>query len=134
MAKVSGHGGFWVLEGTPSNVTVHNAEYEADIDEVIDETTDSGSGGVAEGLPIIYKVNSLRMSVAEDDTAFPQALGLTEGEIVSLWLKRGALDLFDKVDSTIVRNVRVTNDQTKARRVQVTCEYGALTRNAVAPA
>lgn len=131
--KVSGHGGYWVKEGAP-NETIHNAEYEAEIEEIVDETTDSGSGGVAEGLPIIYKLNSLTMSVAEDDANYPFALGLVEGEIVSLWLKRGALAEYDFVTNTIVQRSRVVNDQTKARRVTITCTFGSYTRNVAGPA
>lgn len=132
MAKVGGHGGFWVKQGTP-NVTVHNAEYEVDHEAMIDDVTDSGSGGVAEGLPIITKVNSLTFTVAQDDAAWPETLGLVPGAVLSFWLKRGATSTYDKVDNTIVRNVRSINPQNGARRLQVTCEYGALTRGAAAP-
>lgn len=132
MAKVSGHGGYWIIDGTP-DVTVHNAEYELDHDATIDDTTDSGSGGVAEGLPIITKVNSLTMQVAQDDAAWPETVGLEPGEILTIWLKRGATATYDKVTNTIVRNVRSINPQNGARRLQVTCEFGTLTRGAAAP-
>jgi len=132
MAKVSGHGGFWVRQGTP-NAIVHNSQWTLATEAVIDDVTDSSSGGVAVGLPIIVKVASLEMEVPEDDVAYPQALGLTEGAVLNIWLKRGALNQWDKVDGTIVRSVRVTNDQQRARRVQITCEYGILQRGVGAP-
>lgn len=132
MGKVSGHGGYWVIDGSP-DVTVHNAECECDHDATIDDTTDSGSGGVAEGLPIITKVNSLTMTVAQDDAAWPETIGLTPGSRISVWLKRGASATYNKVDNTIVRNVREINPSNGARRLQVTCEYGTLTRGAAAP-
>jgi len=132
MAKVSGHGGYWVRQGTP-NVIVHNSQWTLVTEAVIDDVTDSSSEGVAEGMPIIVKVQSLEMEVPEDDVAYPQALGLTEGAVLNFWLKRGALSQWDKVDGTIVRSVRVTNDQQRARRVQVVCEYGRLTRGVPPP-
>ena len=133
MAKVSGHGGFWVRDDTV-DVTIHNAEYELDVEETIDDTTDSNSGGAHEGLPIIYKVQSLSMSVAEDDTAYPEALGLTIGARVTLWLKKGAAATYDKVTNTIVRSVRKSNPQQAARRVSIMCEFGTYTENSGAPA
>lgn len=132
MAKVSGHGGYWVIDGSP-DITVHNAEYELDHESVIDDTTDSGSGGVAEGLPILTKVNSLTMTVAQDDAAWPETTGLIPGAVMSIWLKRGASATYDKVTNTIVRNVRGINPQNGARRLQVTCEYGSLSRGAAGP-
>jgi hypothetical protein len=133
MAKINGHGGFIVKEGSP-NLRVDNSEYEVDVEVMIDDTTDSGSGGAAEGLACIYKVNSVTFSVAEDDTNYPFALGITEGQVLSLYLKRGALAQWDYVHNTIVKSSRVSNPQDKARRVSITFEYGRLTRNVPAPA
>jgi hypothetical protein len=134
MSKVNAHGGYWVVEGAPS-VRVDNAEHEIDIEEMIDDTTDSGSGGAAEGLPCIYKVQSLSMSVAEDDVAYPEALGLTQGARLTIFAKRGALAQWDKVANTIVKTLRKINDNNgKARRVNVVCEYGTYSRNVAAPA
>lgn len=133
MAKISGHGGYVTLKGAP-NKRVENASYESDIDAIIDDVTDSGSGGAAEGLAIIYKVNSLVLDVNDsNDANFAIALGITEGAVIDLWAKRGAAATGDLFEGTIVRNVHTVNPQTGARRVRITCEYGKLTRNAAAP-
>jgi hypothetical protein len=130
--KVSGHGGYWIKDGSP-DVTIHNAEYELDHDGTIDDVTDSGSGGVAQGLPIIEKVNALTMTVAQDDAAWPETIGLEPLTVMTLWLKRGASATYDKVTGAIVRNVRSINPQNGARRLQVTLEYGTLERGAAGP-
>lgn len=132
MSKINGHGGFWVNAATL--VRIDNAEYDLETDEMIDDVTDSGSGGVAEGLPCIYKVQSLSMSVAEDDTFYLSAIGLNEGQRASMYLKRGAVNQWDLVTNTIVKSARHSNPQDKARRVTITCEYGSLTRNVTPPA
>lgn len=133
MPKVSGHGGYFVIAGSP-NVIAHNAEYEADIEGIHDDVTTSGSGGWAEGLPILKKVNSVTIRMPEDDTAYLETLTLTENTVLSIWLKRGASAVYDKVNNTIVRNVRIMNNQQQARRLEVTTEYGTFARAAVAPA
>lgn len=133
MAKISGHGGFLALDGSPDK-RVDNVSYESDIDEIIDDVTDSGSGGAAEGLPIIYKINSLVIEVVDSDHAnFAIAIGITEGAVVTLTAKRGAAAEYDKFANTIVRNVHTVNPQNAARRVRITCEYGTLERDAAAP-
>lgn len=136
MSKISGHGGIVVRGGSP-NVVVHNSEVEVDIEEMIDEVTTSGSGGAAEGLPIIYKVGSVVIQMPDDDTGsnddLPEALGLEEGEVISLYFKRGAAAHYNKVTDTIVRNVSYRNPQTGARRLTITCEYGTFSRGVSAP-
>lgn len=134
MAKINAHGGFLVRAGAP-NVRVDNAEHELDLEAMIDDTTDSGSNSVAEGLACLVKVNSVTMSVAEDDVSYPEVLGLTVGSRVSIYMKRGAAAQWDYVANTIVKGYRKVNDNTgKARRLQVTMEYGTYTHNVAAPA
>ncbi|HEY1191554.1 MAG TPA: hypothetical protein VGE74_28235 [Gemmata sp.] len=134
MSKISGHGGYLILAGEGGNSRVENSTYESDVDAIIDDVTDSGSEGAAEGLPIMYKVNALVMEVFDTtDANFAIALGITEGQIVNLWAKRGAAATGDLFEGTIVRNVHTSNPQTATRRIRITCEYGWLTRNAAAP-
>lgn len=134
MSKVNAHGGFLVVDGAPP-VRVDTAEYELDIEAIIDDTTDSGSDGAAEGLACIYKVNAVTMSVAEDDTNYPEVLGLEVMEVVTLFLRRGALNQWDLVTGTIVKSYRKTNDNNgKARRLQVSMEYGTYEHNVTPPA
>lgn len=133
MSKINGHGGYIVKAGSP-NVRIDNSEYEVDIEELIDDVTDSGSAGAAQGLACLYKVQSITFSVAEDDTNYPFALGIAEGGTYSLYLKRGATATWDYVTGTICKSSRVVNPQDKARRVTITFEYGAYTRNVAAPA
>lgn len=133
MAKVSGLGGYWVVSGSP-NITVHNSEYEYETDGEIDDVTDSSSVGWRQGLPIIKKMASATITIPEDDAGYPEAAGLVENAVLDIWFKRGAKALYDKVVGTIVKSVRVMNDQTKARRVVITTEYGAFTRSAAPPA
>lgn len=141
MAKVAGLGGYWVVavdvgpdDQEAGQAVVHNSEYEYEVEGEIDDTTDSTSDGFRQGLPVIKKVTSATLRVAADDTAYPEALGLIEGNIVDIWMKRGELDAFDKIVGAIVRRVRNMNPQDKARRVEITTEYGSLVRNATAPA
>lgn len=132
--KISGHGGFLILIGEVANSVVHNVSYEADVDAIVDDVTDSGSGGWGEGLPIYLKLNGLVIEVIDSDAAnFALALGIVEGAVVNLWGKRGARATGDLFEGTIVRNVHTSNPQTGARRVRITCEYGRLTRNSAAP-
>lgn len=132
MAKISGHGGFWVLAGTP-NVVVHNAEYELDVESINDDVTTSGSVGFVEGLPIISKFNSGVMRFPDDDTQFLEVIGLEEGAVADIWFKRGAFNVYDKVTGTIVRGVRIVNHQQQARRCEVMLEYGSFARAVTAP-
>ncbi len=133
MSKVNAHGGCFVVDGAPA-VRVETAEYEVDLAAIIDDTTDSGSGGVAEGLSCLVKVNSVTMSVAEDDVNYPEALGLTVGTRVTLYMKRGELAQWDYVSNTIVKGYRKVNDNNgKARRVMVSMEYGSYFHNVPAP-
>ena len=133
--KISGHGGFGVLEDDGGNKRFETGQVDLDVEDVLDDVTDSGSNGEVEGLPVgLTKVNSLTFEVVDrDDANFILVLGITEGERVTLWVKRGAAATFHKVTGTLVRNVRETNPQDRARRVVVTCEYGKLTRNVTAP-
>ena len=133
MAKISGHGGYWVVAGTP-NLIVHNAEYDLDVESVNDDVTTSGSNGHAEGLPIISKFNSGVMRVPDDTAAYVDAIGLEHGTVVTVWFKRGNAAAYDKVTGAIVRSVRVQNSQQAARRVEIMLEYGAFEYNAAAPA
>src|SRR5688572_24707590 len=96
MAKISGHGGYWVKAGTP-NVTVHNAEYEVDVESINDDVTTSGSAGHAEGLPIISKMNSAVLRVPADTTAYIETIGMQHGTVVTVWFKRGNAATYDKV-------------------------------------
>jgi len=133
MSKVSAHGGFLVIDGNPP-VRLDNAEHEIDLESIIDDVTDSGAGGVAQGLPCLVKVNSVTTSVIEDSAAYPEALGLTPGAVGTIWCKRGALAQWAKIENTIVRGLRKVNDNNgKARRVMLTFEYGTYTNNVAAP-
>ena len=139
--KISGHGGFGVLESVNGvalaggSKRFENNSYEADVEALIDEVTDSGSAGTAEGLPVgVTKVNGLVFEVTDrDDASFLLVLGMTEGQVVSLYVRRGAKAAFNKFTGCIVRNVRETNPQNAARRVTVTCEYGKYERGVTAP-
>ena len=133
MAKINAHGGFIVVDGAPP-VRVDAAEYELDLEEIIDDVTDSGSGGSARGLPCLQKVNAISMSVAEDSAAYPEVLGLTIGAVVTIHMRRGSLAQWDIVVDTIVKSYRKVNDSNgKARRVMVTMEYGVYNHNVAAP-
>lgn len=133
MAKVSGHGGYWVIEGTPDNAIVHNAECEIEVENEVYEARSAGCSNWTEGLPVINRVASAMMMVAEDDLSYPQALGLTQGAEVTLWFRRGELGEYDKVTRTIVRSVSVINDQQKARRVRIVCQHGLYERTVTEP-
>lgn len=152
MPKISGYGGYLVIVGSGNTrgPDIHNSSWTLTVERTIDDVTDSRSHAiirnvalpVARGLPIIRKVQSLEIEIPEDSDAFPYALGLTEGATLSLWLKRGAYNgaggndgirAWHRIDNTIVRSIRVTNDQQRARRVQITCEYGVVTWNAAPP-
>lgn len=136
MAKISGHGGFLVksVSGTTGN-RFENSSYDIDYDSVIDDVTTSGSNGWMEGLPIVLKVNSIMIEVPDDDAAtFALALGILPGAVFTMWFKRGASAVFDRVDNTICKTVRISNPQTGARRVSIACEYGIFSRGVSAPA
>lgn len=135
MSKINGHGGFLVANPLNSGVffRVDNSEYELDYESMNDDVTDSGSNFVAEGLPCIVKLNSLTFTVAEDDQFYLTALGLEAGQRVNMFMRRGATAQFDSIENTIVKSVRNTNPQDKARRISITFEYGRLTRNVAPP-
>ncbi len=133
MGKVNAHGGFLVISGAP-NVRLDNATHEIDVEEIIDDVTTSGSGGVAEGLACLYKVNSLTTEMPDDSAAAPEMLGLTIGQTVSLYCRRGALAQYDLVANTIFKGLRKSNDNSgKARRLSLTFEYGSYTNNVAPP-
>lgn len=134
MPKISGHGGFCVLVEEDLNVRFENAGYEADVSAVIDDVTDSGSAGSAQGLAIISKVNGLVLEAVDtSESTFALALGVTEGATVTIWCKRGAALTGDLFTGLIVSSVHTSNPQQGARRVRITCEYGRLQRNQAMP-
>lgn len=137
--KVRGMGGYWVVPFNPDDYyigsyVVHNAEYEVSTEVDVREYRSTGCGGWTEGLPRFRRVEYARFRVAEDDVSYPQVLGFTEGAELTVLIKRGALNQFDKLEATIVKNVRVHNDQRKARWVEVTCVHGRYFRGIPTPA
>ena len=141
--KISGHGGFIVL-GTlvpgPSAVDlvgtaiVHNMLYEIQAESETRETRSVGCGGWEESLHKFKRVDRASFRAFEDDGAFPELLGLTEGqEIYRVWLKRGELDRWDMLAYPIVKSVAVVNDQKKARVLEVVLHRGVLVRDAPPP-
>lgn len=134
MSKINGHGGFWVVATEAPLVRIDNSEYELEGEAIIDDVTDSGSGGVAEGLPCLFKLNSLTMTVPEDDSFYLTALGLGEGDVATIYLRRGEAAQWDLATGVIIRSVRHANPQDKARRITITGEYGRLQRNVAGPA
>ena len=136
--KVRGHGGFWVLskatEADPTAIEiVHNAAYHIDTVEELKQSRTANGGGWTEGLPVVRRVESATFRVAEDDVSFPQALGFTEGRELTVYLRRGELDRYDKLTRTIVESVHVENDQKKARWVEIVCKHGRYERDVPRP-
>lgn len=132
--KVSGHGGYWIRKvSDTTGKVVHNAEYEVLAEEEVREHRSAGCRGWTEGLPKFRRLRSLVLKVAEDDEFYPQALGFTEGQEVTVYLKRGALEEYDLAEAAQVESVRVLNDNTKARRVEVVCKHGRYTRQVELP-
>jgi hypothetical protein len=131
MAKISGLGGYWVIDDT-GNPVLHNASYTIDTESLNDDVTTSGSVSFDEGLPIIRHF-SATLSTPEEDDSYVELLGLEEGSVVSIWFKRGATSTFDKVTDTIVRSVRHVNDQKRARQLEISVEYGTFERDSGAP-
>lgn len=132
---MNGHGGYWVVDaGLDGNgparngVVVHNATYEVVTEVDVRQTRTIGCGGWTEGLPRYRRVVSATFFVAERDTSYPQVLGFTEGAELSTWLKRGSLWQFDLLALTLVKSVRVTNGQQKARGVEIVCQHGRYHR------
>jgi|SRR5262245_44003230 len=133
--KVNGHGGYWVLEfPVVAGPIIHNAEYEVVTSNLLRPSRTPNGGGWTEGLPTVRMVEHASFSVAEDDVSYPQLLGLTEGAEITVYLKRGALNQFDKITRATVENVRVINPQQKARRVEIVCRHGRYERLVPAPA
>jgi hypothetical protein len=134
--KVRGHGGFWALAGSDPKDPVavaHNAEYEVVTADELKQSRTANGGGWTEGLPVVRRVESATFGVAEDDVGYPQALGFTEGSEITVYLRRGELNQYDRLTRTVVQRVRVTNDQQKARRVEVFCQHGRYERGVSAP-
>jgi hypothetical protein len=141
VSKVRGMGGWWVVGGAPPagqdppvpGVVAHNAEYEVVTSNPAKQSRTANGGGWTEGLPTVRTVEHASFSVAEDDTVYPQVIGLTEGAEVTVYLKRGELGQYDRITRTIVESVRGTNHQQKARRVEIVCRHGRYERGVPAP-
>jgi hypothetical protein len=134
--KVPGYGGFWVINSSGSlsgGAVQHNAEYEIELDAITEDCLPSGNGGWVQGLPITLKFESATIKIYEDDSAYAEALGLTEGTVLNVWFKRGADDVYDLVKNTIVQHARYVNGQRKARCYEVRIEFGTFTRFVTAP-
>ena len=142
--KISGHGGFWVVpnagfdpdaaEPGAENLVQHNAEYEVTYEADLREVRTAGCRGWAEGLHKAKRVTAAFFRVPDTDVLYPQALGFDVGHTLdTVWLKRGAADEYDRLDGTVVKSVRLTNDQKKVRWLEVTCQSGRLTRDVDAP-
>lgn len=134
--KVNGHGGYWVVSLGPvdnssaiQGVVAHNATYELLTEVETRQTRSAGCGGWTEGLPRFRRVQSATFFVPEDEAIYPQVIGFTEGRELTVYLKRGALMTFDLLEATLVKSVRVTNDQQKARGVEIVCQHGRLFRS-----
>lgn len=136
--KVRGHGGFWAVskatEADPTAIAIaHNAAYLIDTVEEIKQSRTANGGGWTEGLPVVRRVERATFRVAQDDVIFTEALGFTEGRELTVYLKRGEQDRYDKLTRTIVESVHVENDQKRARWIEIVCRHGRYERDVPKP-
>lgn len=136
--KIRGMSGWWLKQVNipptgPGVLVQHNAEYELLVEADLREARTVGSGGYAEGLLRFKRVEHARFKVADDDPFHPEAIGLVVGAEVTVWLKRGELNEYDKLERAIVQSVRKMNDQKKARWLEVVCKYGTYIRSSTPP-
>jgi hypothetical protein len=94
------------------------------------EVTQSDSGGSTLEFPVVQE-NEWEFSVARDDAAFPEAIGLDGGTIVPLmWFKLGAGSMADKLVNTLVLETNPVVDNTNdVVRVTVRGKGGKVTKN-----
>lgn len=94
------------------------------------EVTQSDSGGSTLEFPVVQE-NEWEISLARDDAAFPEAVGLDGGTIVPLmWFKLGAGAKADRLVNTTVTEVAPVVDNTNdVVRVTVRGKGGKVTKN-----
>lgn len=98
------------------------------------EVTQSDSGGCSLYFPVIQD-NSWEFSVARDDVAFPEALGLQAGTVVTtIYFKLGAGVKADKLVNTLVEEVNnVCDNKGDVVRATVRGKGGYLYPNQPTP-
>jgi hypothetical protein len=118
MPKVSGQGG----NVTIGSFTYPVIEWSADLSAVIDDVTDTGSDGWAEGLRIVKKLNSFEFSTYETG-----AIELTNsvGSTITVTGNLGNGGGNITISNTILRSVQPRVDAQRAVRITVQCEYGS---------
>jgi hypothetical protein len=131
---VSGFGGYLAVgSGIGVSVVQHNSRYGFIFSYIIDDVTTSGAPGFTQGLPIIADFESGEMTTPEDSTAYPEAIGLVPGTVLTIWFKRGNSEIYDLLEDTIVQTYKPDNDQKKARVITITFKFGTLTLNGGSP-
>lgn len=129
MSLQSAHGGS-VQVGTGPPVVVPVGRWSGNWRVRTAEVTQSDSGGCTLEFPVVQE-NEWEMTLARDDTAFPEAVGLDGGTIVAvLYFKLGAGAKADKLENTTVTEVSPVVDNTNdVVRVTVRGKGGKVTKN-----
>lgn len=129
MTLRSGHGGS-VQVGTGTPVVVPVGRWSANWRVRDADVTQSDGGGTTTYLAVVTDPE-WEFTLARDDTAFPEAVGLQEGSTVGvLWFKLGAGTKADKLTNTLVCEVApVCDNAGDALRVTVRGKGGTRTSN-----
>lgn len=118
MPKISGQGG----NVTVNNVAIPVANWTLNYTSIIDDVTDSDSQGWAEGMAILRKIQSI------DFTTYEIALGmaLVPGQFCDGALKLGASATLIVFTMSVVRDLVIEVDASRALRMRVSLEYGMI--------
>lgn len=111
MSVYSGHGGYAVFQfgATPTYLLLDNVSNEPNYDGKVTEYTDSAAGGWTQGLVGVGTV-AVNLECNDDSTAAIDAAGVPIGTTGTLWLRRGALEAFDRIVGAVFGGVGRTND------------------------
>ncbi len=132
MSIPSGNGGFIQLATGAGNIQ-HVSMWTGNWANRLAEVTNSGFAG-SQYAPTLPDP-SWSISLPRDDTAYPEALGITPGAfLANVWFKLGADSKYDKVSATTVEAVqKECNSAGDVVRITITGKGGSLTLNTTGP-
>jgi len=130
MALTSATGGS-VYIGASSPTIVPNGSWNGNWRTILANVTQSDCGGATKYFPTNHDP-SWTISLCRDDTAYPEAVGLTTGTVIAaIFFRLGSATKADKIVNTTVESVDPVVDTATGEvvRVTITGKGGLVTFN-----
>jgi len=132
MSPIPGSSGAAVIRVSTAfgveHLVLHNAQYEVELENLVQEATTPNGGGWTEGLPKLKTVRRVDVRwfdrFVEDQLIYP-VLGLLQpGTDLDIFLRRGERPQWYAVYHTVVRRLVMRNTSRTARTWELVAEHG----------